>query len=148
MLFTAVYLANLLCTFYNCQYLRPAPVTSAENSDVMQLTDRVGRSYEAPDPIVNTTQGMVEGYMMGVLRRKIYAFEGIPYAEKPEIFADPVPKRRWSGVRSAKKISNECMQFNLPRSFRVFGELDCLQLNIYTPQVSYRLKQISILQTR
>ncbi|CAL8110788.1 unnamed protein product [Orchesella dallaii] len=142
MLFTAVHLANLLfslpCIFFNCQYLRPAPVTSIENSPVEQLTDRVERSYDAPDPIVNTTNGMVEGYLMGVFNRKIYAFESIAFGESPVgalRWRDPVPKRPWSGVRQAKKISTECLQFNLPRFFRVLGQEDCLQLNIYTPQV-------------
>lgn len=80
MLFSTVFLSNLLCSFYNCQYLRQAPVSSSNDFVLDEtLSRRLGRSQNdsPPDPIVNTTQGLVEGYFMSVFNRKVYAFEGI-----------------------------------------------------------------------
>ena len=42
----------------------------------------------------------------------------------------------WSGVRSAKKVGEICLQVHLIRWRRVLGSEDCLFVNIYIPSVN------------
>lgn len=53
-------------------------------------------------------------------------------------FQDPVPAGPWDGVLNATTEPPACMQKNLfsYKSCEVlFGQEDCLYLNVYTPQV-------------
>lgn len=91
---------------------------------------------EKVEPIVFTDNGGLEGYIMKTIRqRNIFAFEGVPFGEStagPNRFQPPVPKKPWTGIRSAKKPGAYCLQFNIIRP-RIMGDENCLFLNVYTP---------------
>uniref|UniRef100_A0A336MMA8 Carboxylic ester hydrolase n=1 Tax=Culicoides sonorensis TaxID=179676 RepID=A0A336MMA8_CULSO len=81
------------------------------------------------------------GDLKGEDRGHYIAFEGIPYAEPPVgdlRFEPPVPfKSNWKGVRDASKAGSACLQWNhflLEKDDKVYGDEDCLYLNIYTPK--------------
>ncbi|ODM96252.1 Esterase FE4 [Orchesella cincta] len=133
-----VFLFNLMCAIVSCDpfYSPPTPKAIADSSGNSLLTDfisRTGRNLDAngssdimslirPPPIVDTESGKVEGYFMKVINgREVYAFEGIPYAEQPKIFQSPVPKRKWQGVRQAKKPGHFCVQMHGAKLNRVLG---------------------------
>ncbi|CAL8114282.1 unnamed protein product [Orchesella dallaii] len=147
-----VFLFNLMCAIVSCDpyYNPPTPgvfVESSDNSLLTEFISRTGRNLDGnesanlmsltrPPPIVETKIGTLEGYFMKVVNgREVYAFDGIKYAEKPERFRSPVPKRPWRGVRQAKKPGHLCVQMHGAKLNRVLGHEDCLTLNIYTPQI-------------
>lgn len=73
--------------------------------------------------------------------RKFFAFTGIPFAEPPtgeRRFQPPVPKAPWHGSPlDATADGSACVQVD-PTSVSgptLFGEEDCLFLNIYTPEI-------------
>lgn len=85
----------------------------------------------SPAPVVLTRAGSVRG-MAGYPE----VFRGIPYAAAPVgrlRWREPMPVRRWSGVRDATHFGNDCMQAPwIVLSGVPFSE-DCLTLNIWTP---------------
>lgn len=91
--------------------------------------------------IVETTGGPVEGFR----ENGYHVFLGIPYAASmtPERrFAAPQPVPRWSGIRSARRLSAVCPQIptygpvgKAAASKRGFGT-DFLTVNIRTPSVT------------
>lgn len=95
------------------------------------------------DPVVDTTAGKVRGYV----RRGIFTFKGIPYADTTagaNRFVPPQKTKPWAGIRSSMQFGSVCPQ--PPRTgWRndeeawlfswndgVPGE-DCLRVNIWTP---------------
>ncbi|XP_059477825.1 esterase E4-like [Neocloeon triangulifer] len=90
---------------------------------------------------VTVEQGVLQG-----LKTKshsgnpIFAFKGIPYAAPPVgplRFKDPVEPEKWDGVREATKESPVCIQRDVlfSRDPTIFGQEDCLYLNVYTPRL-------------
>ncbi|XP_068151135.1 juvenile hormone esterase-like isoform X2 [Drosophila tropicalis] len=82
--------------------------------------------------------GCMKGrYMNGFQTSEFEAYMGIPYAQPPVgnlRFRSPVWKPRWFHVLDATQPKQDCIQKNylLPNP-TVYGEEDCLYLNIYRP---------------
>jgi para-nitrobenzyl esterase len=92
------------------------------------------------NPIGQTKQGAV----CGVWENDIAVFRGIPYAEPPAgklRFRPPVQRRRWDGVRDATRFGEIAAQERDPVEEMLLGGNrppqgdDCLNLNIWTPQL-------------
>nr|ARM65381.1 putative antennal esterase CXE10 [Ectropis obliqua] len=85
---------------------------------------------------VRVAEGLLEGEVVeNEFGGKFCSFKGIPYAEPPERFKAPQPKKPWDGVRSAKEFGSVCIQVEM-LSGQVMGSEDCLFLNVYTPDVN------------
>jgi para-nitrobenzyl esterase len=107
---------------------------------------------EAHDPVVQTDNGTLRGYLAG----QIAVFKGIPFAQPPVgplRWKEPQPSRAWVGVRDAQHASSSCVQdpagldpflsnlaahygVDFQRSAPVKNSEDCLYLNIWTPRLS------------
>ncbi len=93
-------------------------------------------SKEEKYVIAETTEGNVQGYKVGQVRR----FLGVPFAAPPVgdlRFKKPQAPAKWDGVRDATKLPKACAQG--PNEFvsldiNDFSE-DCLYLNIYMPEL-------------
>ncbi|XP_015171822.1 PREDICTED: cholinesterase 2-like [Polistes dominula] len=88
-------------------------------------------------PIVQTTKGPVKGRVFTTIResKRYHSYRGIPYAQPPTgylKFAAPKEPNAWKDVFDASKEGNLCPQI-LNNKF--VGNEDCLQLNVYTPQL-------------
>ncbi|CAG7711962.1 unnamed protein product [Allacma fusca] len=137
LLSSMLYLTNMLCAFVSCQW-KWAPTDSYIDGD--SLRGRSGRKLSAnvtSHPVVVTASGSVQGYSMGTTSgRRVFAFEGIPYAEPPIgnlRFRAPVPKAPWLGTLRTMSGTTNCLQLNPMNLGRVLGNEDCLYLNIYSP---------------
>ncbi|XP_038050539.1 cholinesterase 1-like isoform X2 [Patiria miniata] len=64
-----------------------------------------------------------------ILDTYVDVYRGIPFAEPPERFAKPQPKKPWSGDLDATKFGTQCPQ---PLVSTNTGE-DCLNMNIWVP---------------
>ncbi|XP_030369003.1 venom carboxylesterase-6 [Scaptodrosophila lebanonensis] len=88
--------------------------------------------------------GCIQGtYMPGFQTARFEAFLGIPYARPPtgELrLRNPEIMPKWRGTYNATAAKPDCIQKNylLPTP-SVYGEEDCLYLNVYRPQ--HRSKQ-------
>ncbi|XP_046608330.1 juvenile hormone esterase-like isoform X1 [Neodiprion virginianus] len=91
-------------------------------------------------PEVTIPQGTLQGKIMTTTHgRKISAFLGIPYAQPPvknKRFANPVPADGWEGIRNATADGNFCPQISSRDYITSVGDEDCLNLNVFTPQMS------------
>ncbi|XP_046414131.1 esterase E4-like isoform X1 [Neodiprion fabricii] len=91
-------------------------------------------------PEVIIPQGTLRGKIMTTTHgRKVSAFLGIPYAQPPvgnKRFANPVPAGGWEGIRNATADGNFCPQISGTDHITFFGDEDCLNLNVFTPQIS------------
>uniref|UniRef100_A0AAG5D6Z8 Carboxylic ester hydrolase n=1 Tax=Anopheles atroparvus TaxID=41427 RepID=A0AAG5D6Z8_ANOAO len=78
------------------------------------------------------------GAIVGERRGHYYAFEGLPYAKAPigdRRFAPPeLNDEQWDEPRNATALGAYCMQWShtIPGKDKLFGEEDCLYLNVYT----------------
>ncbi|XP_046414130.1 juvenile hormone esterase-like isoform X3 [Neodiprion fabricii] len=94
------------------------------------------------EPEVTFSQGNLRGKIMTTTHgRKVSAFLGIPYAQPPvgnKRFANPVPAGGWKGIRNATADGNMCPQLSNIDYVSFVGDEDCLNLNVYTPQISNR----------
>uniref|UniRef100_A0A1Y1KW00 Carboxylic ester hydrolase n=1 Tax=Photinus pyralis TaxID=7054 RepID=A0A1Y1KW00_PHOPY len=98
-------------------------------------------NVEESNVLVKTRHGVLKGYVRETWRgRPILAFQGIPYAQPPvggRRFQPPVPVDAWEGVLSANKSHAFCPQRDVfGDDSKVFGDEDCLFLNIYTPKTA------------
>jgi len=74
------FLVNLLCSVVSCDVPLPYP----EIIDLHTSSSAVFDEVLGLEPFVVTKYGSLQGYAMKTSRnRRIYAFEGIPYAEPP-----------------------------------------------------------------
>ncbi|XP_046608335.1 esterase E4-like isoform X2 [Neodiprion virginianus] len=93
-------------------------------------------------PKVTIPQGTLRGKIMTTTHgRKVSAFLGIPYAQPPvgnKRFANPVPAGGWEGIRNATADGNFCPQISGTDHITYLGDEDCLNLNVFTPQISNR----------
>ncbi|XP_046608334.1 esterase E4-like isoform X1 [Neodiprion virginianus] len=91
-------------------------------------------------PKVTIPQGTLRGKIMTTTHgRKVSAFLGIPYAQPPvgnKRFANPVPAGGWEGIRNATADGNFCPQISGTDHITYLGDEDCLNLNVFTPQIS------------
>ncbi|KAK4876786.1 hypothetical protein RN001_009292 [Aquatica leii] len=96
-----------------------------------------GASRQQDYPTADTALGRVKGHYKYSYHKRIYsAFEGLPYAKPPVgdlRFEEPQDAEPWNGVLEATKLY-ECVQniFSSP----VFGEEDCLYINVYVPRTN------------
>ncbi|XP_035709631.1 venom carboxylesterase-6-like [Folsomia candida] len=150
---SAVFLVQLLCVLVPCNPRYPIPDLSQDEDKVNDRFAGIAGSnflkrlwhshsdegHHALPPLVKTEGGVVEGYVMKVVGgREVYAFEGLPYGEPPTgnlRFRSPVPKSPWNGILKAVSPGRPCLQYNVPKGFRVLGGEDCLFLNVYSPQM-------------
>ncbi|XP_053666854.1 esterase-5B-like [Anopheles marshallii] len=85
-------------------------------------------------PVVKIENGPI----IGENRGEYYAFEGIPYAKPPigdRRFSAPILNdETWSEPLNASSLGSFCMQWShtIPGKDKLFGEEDCLYLNVYT----------------
>ncbi|EDW74344.1 uncharacterized protein Dwil_GK21864 [Drosophila willistoni] len=83
-------------------------------------------------------------YMKGYQVEKFQAFMGIPYALPPlgELrFSNPKVMPKLSGIYNASLAKSDCIQKNylLPTPI-IYGEEDCLYLNVYRPERISKLR--------
>lgn len=73
-----------------------------------------------------------------------YAFYGVPYARKPIgklRFKDPKPVKTWMKPYDARtEYHGACAQVHIVHKHALFGYENCLNLNIYTPELYDTLK--------
>ncbi|XP_065347264.1 esterase E4-like [Cloeon dipterum] len=90
---------------------------------------------------VEVEQGVLQGAVQTSHSGKPFlAFHAIPYAAPPIgplRFKDPSETKRWEGVRDATKKGPVCIQRDVlfSHSDEIFGQEDCLYLDVYTPNV-------------
>uniref|UniRef100_A0A182M7B4 Carboxylic ester hydrolase n=1 Tax=Anopheles culicifacies TaxID=139723 RepID=A0A182M7B4_9DIPT len=88
----------------------------------------------ATGPVVKIENGP----LVGEKRGEYYAFEGIPYAKPPigdrRFAASELNDETWSDPLNASSLGPFCMQWShtIPGQDKLFGEEDCLYLNVYT----------------
>nr|QCC89016.1 carboxylesterase 1 [Meteorus pulchricornis]QCC89028.1 carboxylesterase 13 [Meteorus pulchricornis] len=76
----------------------------------------------------------------------MYSFKGIPYAAPnvgPNKFRAPLPAEGWSGERDATKHGETCIYFCMIRQ-GLFGNEDCLFLNVYTPGLDNERRPVMV----
>lgn len=90
-------------------------------------------------PVITLSDGKVQGRKW-VSRdgREYWQFLSIPYAKPPlgELkFAPPVKVESWDGVKQVRSYPPFCIQFEAVVTHTVFGEEDCLYLNVFAPPI-------------
>jgi para-nitrobenzyl esterase len=83
-------------------------------------------------PIVSVNGGRVRG---ATLEQGEAVFKGIPYAQPPVgnlRWREPMPVRRWTGVRDATVFGAKCAQ--VARKPDDVSSEDCLFVNVWTPE--------------
>ena len=124
------------------------PLHASEPADYPAIAPATGDSISASNtaPVVETANGKVRGYV----RKGIYTFKGIPYADTTagaNRFMAPQKPKPWTGIRSSMQFGEVCPQ--PPRlgwrndeeawlfswNDGVPGE-DCLRVNLWTPGIS------------
>ncbi len=87
------------------------------------------------------------GDVIGYVHKGVYNFKGIPYA-KAERFMPPQKPDKWEGVRSCRSYGPVCpidvasmilfdeMEFAQQHNFWFMKEEDCLNLNVWTPELT------------
>lgn len=103
---------------------------------VLAFTASLARATESIQPVVETTQGAVQGALKG----EVASFKGIPYAAPPVgefRWRPPQSALGWEGVLEADDFGAFCPQNLKPGySIEVLGDRpmseDCLTLNIWT----------------
>jgi hypothetical protein len=91
------------------------------------------------NPIVEIGAGKVQGKLLTTKKGNAgYIFLGIPYGEPTSgknRFADPIPRKPWTGILNASEYSKVCTQKSQISSWNDFNEMseDCLTLNVFAP---------------
>ncbi|XP_018579398.2 venom carboxylesterase-6-like [Anoplophora glabripennis] len=91
-------------------------------------------------PEIGTPLGRVRGYWKISDGRKYAVFEGIPYATPPVgdlRFEEPEPIQAWSETLEANTL-HTCIQTTFRSDNAIFGDEDCLYLNVYIPEDSVK----------
>lgn len=67
--------------------------------------------------------------------RDYASFKGIPFATVAERFApsELITEPTWENFRDAAEYGNMCPQVGLANAEQVYGDEDCLNLNVYVP---------------
>ncbi|KAL5287117.1 CES2.2 family protein [Megaselia abdita] len=95
----------------------------------------------AYEPFVCLDHGCIRGILKNDTRGDLYdAFLGIPFAQPPVgnlRLRNPVPIKPWGNVLNATEVKPDCLQMNaLAPGSPIYGEEDCLYLNVYRPQIN------------
>jgi para-nitrobenzyl esterase len=125
-----------------------SPLHALEPADYPTIAPETGDSIAVSNtaPVVETANGKVRGYV----RKGIYTFKGIPYADTTagaNRFMAPQKPKPWTGIRSSMQFGEVCPQ--PPRlgwrndeeawlfswNDGVPGE-DCLRVNLWTPGIN------------
>lgn len=90
-------------------------------------------------PVITVRDGKLQGRRW-VSRggREFWQFLSIPYAEAPVMglkFEPPVEIGPWEGVKQVRSFPPFCIQFEAVITHTVFGEEDCLYLNVFAPPI-------------
>ncbi|XP_013141552.1 PREDICTED: esterase B1-like [Papilio polytes] len=89
---------------------------------------------------VRISDGILEGEVIeNEYGGKIFSFKGIPYAQPPLgdlRFKAPLPPKPWNGVRDAKKLGNQCYQYDIFLQKLSHGSEDCLYVNVFSPNIT------------
>ncbi|CAL8134358.1 unnamed protein product [Orchesella dallaii] len=148
-------LLNLFCSFYQCEwslyppFLIPHPydnrIFPRQRLLALPASANIHRQgipfdYDNHNAVL-TKLGLVQGFKMRINEtREIFAFTGVPYGETTggeNRFRAPVPKKPWEGIWDATFPSSMCLQSSpfAGSQDRLRGKEDCLQLDIYTPNI-------------
>lgn len=77
------------------------------------------------------------------------AFLGIPFAQPPVgnlRLRNPVPVKPWGNVLNATGPKPDCIQMNtLVPGSPIYGEEDCLYLNVFRPQVDFKASPLPVM---
>ncbi|KAK5647709.1 hypothetical protein RI129_002601 [Pyrocoelia pectoralis] len=97
------------------------------------------------DPTVTINQGKLLGKInIAYQGNRYYSFQGIPYAEPPLgnlRFKAPRPPKSWEGTRDATKEGERCFSKHISNQ-SIGGSEDCLFLNVFTPQLPSKNKEL------
>ncbi|XP_068220139.1 venom carboxylesterase-6-like [Palaemon carinicauda] len=116
---------------------------STQNDDIppMEEGEAEGEVVEIPRPQpdrVNTASGPIAGMEEQSTKGKtFYSFYSIPFAEPPVgdlRFKMPTKVKNWEEVRDCTQKPPVCLQYEFPEGNELFGQEDCLYLNIFTPK--------------
>ena len=119
----------------------------ADGNRYPKLASSAADTISAADnaPVVDTSAGKVRGY----LRKNIYIFKGIPYADTTagsNRFMPPQKVKPWAGIRSSMQFGEVCPQparagwrndeeaWMFSWNDGIPGE-DCLRVNLWTPGI-------------
>lgn len=97
--------------------------------------------FRQSDSYLKIPQGRLRGKRIEHGRGRTYfSFKGIPYADRPQRFKNPLPHRGWSGTWDAREhrsvsVQQHVFSFPFPSRKTVDGSEDCLFINVYTPSV-------------
>lgn len=122
------------------------------------LTEEEDEDY----PVLWISDGGLRGYPQTTFRgRKVFAFEGIPYAQPPvgqrrfkvrkfkhillrrtaskfhKFLQEPERSSPWEGIRDGFSMSPACIHTDFFQMYTIVGQEDCLYLNVYTPKVRH-----------
>ncbi|XP_046977689.1 juvenile hormone esterase-like [Vanessa cardui] len=88
---------------------------------------------------IKISDGILEGEkIQNKYGGSFYSFKSIPYAKPPLgdlRFKAPQPVEPWNGIRNAKNSAPESYQCDSFFTKKIFGQEDCLYLNVYTPDL-------------
>lgn len=129
------------------QKIEDIPLPAGINSSTSCDTDNVPASPILPNlppninfnPIVKISTGQLQGKLLITRKGNAgYTFLGIPYGEPTDgqrRFADPIPRKPWSGILNASEYSKFCMQRSQLSTWNDPAGMseDCLTLNVFTP---------------
>lgn len=91
-----------------------------------------GNPVATPGPVIHTDRGRIQGSIVDGVHR----FLGIPYAEPPfgaDRFLPAVPRKAWDHVMQTTRYGAICPQTGGVSNSGVDEGLDCLNLNVWTP---------------
>ncbi|XP_046405772.1 venom carboxylesterase-6-like [Ischnura elegans] len=112
----------------------------------------VAITSESSEPLVNVPgHGVFKGTILtSSLGNKMHAYLGVPYAKPPVgdlRFKEPQPPEPFDGVWDSTYLRDLCMQHRhlYPEGHdQVYGQEDCLHLNIYVPKTPSSKKKSSM----
>lgn len=102
---------------------------------ILPMHRAINTTCAPQSPVIQTTLGAVCG---NALPSGATEFLGIPYAEAPTgnlRWASPVPPAPWSRTRSGQQYGPGCLQLHHNPDVPHPQSEDCLNLNLYLPDV-------------
>ena len=88
------------------------------------------------NPITSTANGLVQGVLSEYVPA-VNVFKGIRFANSTagaNRWTHPPHPFKYTGIFNASTFGNECPQMGSPGTSGIFGDEDCLFLNIWTPE--------------
>merc|ERR1719268_587537 len=113
-----------------------------------QVDKKEGNEEVTPSPVIQTRSGAIRGKKVASKGKSTYfEFLAIPYAQPPVgrlRFKPPKMVRPWTKTFEAMKRGPQCYQKSEALGTNVSMSEDCLQLNIYTPDLEKTSKPVMI----